>query len=315
MLVKQCLQMGDLLLIRYSIKRFSKLIFLQLLFINSIMNIGCINSNNSSCLQSNLIKNINNQTYKTSNAQNISWHFDKDFNSREQERVKKWLEFCLSSTNSVIGDYPFIVHFYLKKSANASEIVPWAHTIRNREQGVEFYLDLAFDDSILYSDWTAAHEISHLSLPFLGIDKSWFSEGYATFMQEQILIKMGVSSSKMVEEKYMQKFAEYLPGFNSKETMVSCCDSFVQKHNYPAMYWAGAYYFYLIDNKLKDDDLRLSEVIKIYQKNCRLKNESFQALVHSLDSISNHHYFSDYLKVFSSKPASKIVSEWRNNKL
>ena len=79
-----------------------------------------------------------------------------------------------------IGSYPFTVTYYLSRKDNASEPVPWANTVRSGEQAVEFYVDPSYDLSEFLADWTAPHEISHLSIPYVGRSNMWFSEGYAS---------------------------------------------------------------------------------------------------------------------------------------
>ena len=238
-----------------------------------------------------------------------TWHFSKDYTNAEKQRIKKWLRFNLRSVYSVLGEYPFRVHFYLKKYEDASEPAPWAHTIRNKDQGVEFYLCLKYPDSLFYCDWTAPHEISHLSLPFLGKENSWFAEGYATYMQEQVLLQMGYHDSLSLGKEYKLRFDKIAPQFDTTLTMIQNFKDLKAHHNFPAFYWGGAYYFYVVDKQLAAVNSSLSKVIKLYQKDCRNKNQDFNQLIISLDSLSGTAFFTEELIKFRSHSSGFFVEE------
>ena len=91
----------------------------------------------------------------------------------------------------LVGPLSIPIRVEVHRQANASEPVPWAQTVRRRPQGIRLYVDPTFDDAALLDDWTVAHELSHLILPYLGRSEAWFSEGFASFMQFRVLEAMG----------------------------------------------------------------------------------------------------------------------------
>ena len=107
----------------------------------------------------------------------IVWHWEDRFSRQEQQKLKKWLFTITYGVEQTLGIYPFEVHYYIHRRNFASEPVPWANTDRNYKQSVHFHVDPSFSFQEFIDDWTAPHEISHLSIPFVGRNQSWFSEG------------------------------------------------------------------------------------------------------------------------------------------
>ena len=122
---------------------------------------------------------------------NIAWHWEDHFTPVEKEKLVDWLEQTTEAVQSTLGTYPFTIHFYMHRRDYANEPVPWAHTSRGSEQAVHFHVDPNYELKEFLADWTAPHEISHLSIPFLGKENSWFAEGYATYLQCQVMYTMG----------------------------------------------------------------------------------------------------------------------------
>jgi len=125
-------------------------------------------------------------------AQNIQtkvkWKWEDKFSQTEQDSLKLWINTTMKGIEDLVGAYPFEISIYFHKSKSTREPVLWAHTVRGEEQAVHFYVNptyFSYQDFI--SDWTAPHEISHLILPFLGKQNSWFAEGFASYMQYRVM--------------------------------------------------------------------------------------------------------------------------------
>lgn len=240
---------------------------------------------------------------KPKKEQTAHYIFEDSFSHQEQIRLKKWVNTFFNATQEVLGDYPFDTYFYFKKAANSKESVPWAHTIRSKKQGVRFHVDLSFPDSILYNDWTAPHEISHLSLPFLGKSKSWFAEGYASYMQEQIRFHGGFITAQELKLKYKTKFLNAQRCCDSDKPFLENFKELRSEYNFPAFYWGGAYYFYLVDEQLHQNNQSLNGIIQKYQKKFRNQNQDFIHLIDQLDMLSNSKIFSKTLVKFQTQKA------------
>ncbi len=144
----------------------------------------------------------------------IEWHWEDEFSTAERDKVEDWLNSVTGAVESTLGVYPFTVHFYIHRRKGSSEPVPWASTRRQYVQGVDFHIDPSFSLQAFLDDWTAPHEISHLSIPYLGQEQSWFAEGYASFMQYQVMQKLGICSEQEVGEIYAEKIERVRPYYD-----------------------------------------------------------------------------------------------------
>ncbi len=236
---------------------------------------------------------------------NLVYHWNNKF--QDTIKIKKWLNKVFIATQNTLGEFPFDVHLHIAVSDRGGEPVPWAHTDRNDTQSVYFYIDTTYTGIDFLNDWTAPHEISHLTLPFLGKKYSWFAEGYATYMQCQILNVMGQMTKEQVINKYKTKIDKIKSNFLCSSTYLNVLDSLRKKHNYQAMYWGSVNYFIQVDSLLRENGNQgLNSLIKEYQKCCRNKDDSMQDVLSSLDSLTGHDIFNNLMKSFSGLPARKL---------
>ncbi len=238
----------------------------------------------------------------------IVWHWEDSFSPGEKRNVKNWLMKVTSAVEATLGVYPFDLHFYINRRNGSSEPVPWANTRRDNNQGVKFYINPSFAPGSFTEDWTAPHEISHLSIPYLGKQNAWFAEGYASFMQYQIMEKLNVYSRAQVQEKYEEKIEMAKPHYQRSQDFITTARSLQSRHRYPEMYWGSASYFIRLDKNLREEHgTSLPELIKKYQECCRLEDRSVEEVVTSWDKILGEPIFSKLLHTYQSAPASRIL--------
>jgi hypothetical protein len=229
------------------------------------------------------------------------------FTPEEKQKLTSWLDGVSEAVAATFGGYPFQVNLYIHRSSG-NEPVPWAETSRNGEQGVHFYVNTKYSLQDFQRDWTAAHEIAHLSIPFVGRENMWFSEGYASYWQWIILYKQGIYSSTEIEEKYKAKMDLVLPYYDTERSFIETSGKLRSKRNYPGLYWGGACYFFRVDEVLKKEhETSLGEVISAYQSDGRLDDQSLEDLVASLDRISESSVFSEMLETFQNGAAIDAV--------
>lgn len=239
----------------------------------------------------------------------IEWHWEDEFSIAEQDKVEAWLNSVTGAVESTLGIFPFTLHFYIHRRNGSSEPVPWASTRRNYVQGVDFHIDPSFSLQAFMDDWTAPHEISHLSIPYLGREQSWFAEGFASYMQYQIMQKLGICSEQEVGEIYAEKIEGVRPYYDRDQDFVTVARELRSRNHYSVMYWGSASYFIQIDKRLKvEHGLELTGFIKEYQRCCRLKDESFEELIESWDRLLGEPIFSELLRSYQSGPASEILN-------
>ena len=240
---------------------------------------------------------------------NIIWHWEDRFNPEETLKVESWLNSVTNAVESTLGTYPFDLHYFIYRRGGSREPVPWANTRRYNRQGVNFHIDPSYSLESFLADWTAPHEISHLSIPYLGSSNAWFAEGYASFLQYQVMEEMGIYSPEEVKNRYQSKLAMALPYFIGEQDMVTIARSLQKRHLYPQMYWGGASFFVRLDQNLKKEyNTSLSELIKAYQACCRLEDQSIEEVINSWDRLLGTSACSDLLRTYQFAPAS-VVSE------
>lgn len=247
-------------------------------------------------------------SYAEEPRSNIVWHWVDDFSSEEQRKLEEWLNRVTVATEETLGVYPFELHFYMHRREGSREPVPWASTRRHSLQGVDFHVDPSYSLQSFLEDWTAPHEISHLSIPYLGREQAWFAEGYASYMQYQIMHALGIVSREGVEEIYAQKIERVRPSFDRNQDFISVAKDLQSKNRYPDLYWGGASFFMQIDQDLiTEHGQTFPKFIAEYLQCCRFDNESLEELIHTWDHLLGEAIFSELLHSYQSAPASEIL--------
>jgi len=231
------------------------------------------------------------------------------FSAPEQQKLKIWLEQSFHATNQLLGPYPFSTQVHLS-SRIASEPVPWAYTQRFDKQQVFFQVDSSFALSDFQQDWTAAHEFSHLALPLLDRDDLWFAEGFASFMQYQVLqLQQQLAASP--EFWYQQKLQRVAPLLEqSQRPLVSQLKLWLKQRQYKAAYWGSALFFIEADHLLQKQGTRLSQLIQKYQQQNRMTDQNLPQLLSSLDSLADKAVFTPLWHRYQQQPGQRV---WRQH--
>lgn len=243
-----------------------------------------------------------------SSTTSVVWHWENSFSGAEQQKIESWLSEVIGACHSSFGAYPFNTHIHLYKQSNSTEPVPWAHTRRYSSLSVHFYVDTDFSLEAFLNDWTAPHELSHLSLPFLGSEHAWFSEGYASFMQYQLMMEMGVMTHRDVENKYHEKLQMIRPSYTSATDAKSIAMEMQAGNRYPEMYWGGAIYFMILDKQLKEQGASLSGLIREYLVCCRINDDSLTDVLKSWDRILDNSMATKLYREFTTEPSKKVLT-------
>ena len=239
-------------------------------------------------------------------SSSIIW--EDSFDENEKIKLTNWIEEVSSAVSETLGKYPFEIKLYIHRSENAGEPVPWAHTIRSKEQGVHFHVNPDFSLDEFKNDWTAQHEISHLSIPFVGKSNMWFSEGYASYMQYQVMWHQGVLTTAETNEKYKAKLKVNMPKYDSDDNFLEVSARLKKNYDYPAVYWGGACFFIQANTKLmKQKNISLNGVIRKYQQNGRNTDDNIEDVIVSLDRISDSKIFSELMETFINGSAREAV--------
>ncbi|MEH6543281.1 MAG: hypothetical protein V7721_05010 [Porticoccaceae bacterium] len=241
---------------------------------------------------------------------NIVWHWPGSFTESEQAKLTHWIELTIDGVEKKVAPYPFDVHIFFHRLASNKEPVPWANTQRSGRQAVHFYVDPQYSLSDFLKDWTAPHELSHLLIPYVGSEYSWFAEGFASYMQYQVMEAMGVISSPEVSKRYRRHISRAKNRFNfHRVPFVSAASRLRTRGDYVTLYWGGAVYFLQVDRALKSNGSSLIGVLESYVTCCRAKHLSFKYLIQEFDRLSSGTEFSSAMQAFTSTPGFPAYSE------
>jgi len=230
------------------------------------------------------------------------WHWQDEFNENEQKMLKAWVKQTVDGLETYSGPLPFDLHIFFHRKDGSREPVPWAHTERSRIQGVHFHVDTQYSLEAFVEDWTASHELSHLVLPYLGKDMRWFAEGFASYMQYQVMREMGTLSESELQRKLKLRIERADSNYTfPKLTFVESSPYLFAQRKYPVMYWGGSVFFLRVNQRLKQKGTSLQHTLIKFVKCCRTQKHSFDELIRTLDSISDSKIFSAQLAEFNTR--------------
>ena len=132
----------------------------------------------------------------------------------------------------------------------------FGHTGRSGGASIVLFLPTDSDEARLRSDWIAVHEFSHLWHPFVRRQDAWLSEGIATYWQEVLRARVGLTSPEQVWQRLYEgaELGQQASASLSEETQ-----RMPYAHNYQIVYWAGAAIALMMDVALRaHSDGRLS---------------------------------------------------------
>jgi hypothetical protein len=227
------------------------------------------------------------------------------FSSEQQQLLREWIALGVKATRASLGIYPTPLELFVYPR-KSNQPVPWAHTRRDELESIHFYVDTRYSLQDFQHDWTLYHEMAHLALPYLGEQYAWFSEGFASFMQYQLMANVDVLGLPL-EEAYSKKISPHLRWFQTDINAAAIAANLMEKRQYPAAYWGSAWYFILAEQLLQSKHhTTLMAVIERYQQQNRATDDSMQDLMRSLDLLVEDKLFSQLLWRFEQQAARDL---------
>lgn len=235
---------------------------------------------------------------------NLRFHWEDSFNATEKRRLQNWIIRTDTALTELVGELPFTRHIFFHRRDDSGEPVPWAHTQRGSTQGVHFYVDLSYPQQDFDEDWTAPHELSHLVIPYLGRKNAWFAEGFASYMQYQVMMQMGVLTSTDAQQRYTQRIKRAEKKFALDDLpFTEAAPKLRGMGQYPTMYWGGAVYFKQVAQQLDGQGkASLLATLASYVSCCRNDEASLQTLIEQLDQLASGEVFRHCMDEFERQP-------------
>lgn len=218
-------------------------------------------------------------------------------NARQHETISAWIKENADAVASVYGRFPRQTPQILVIAAGQrGEAVLWAHVLRGGGAAVEFFVDETRSLNSFREDWTAAHELSHMLLPYVARDDRWLSEGLASYYQNVLRARDGRLSEQQAWQKLHSGFERGLAGTNSgsldRATIHSGWGTIMR------IYWSGAAIMLKADSKLRmlsGGRQSLDSALAALQECCFERERTWQAreLFSELDRITGTSVFTD----------------------
>lgn len=228
----------------------------------------------------------------------LVYNWKADFSIEEKQKIEKWIGITFNAIENRIGEYPFEVHLFIYRKEGKGEPCPWANTWRYPNQQVHFHVDPSFSLEEFIADWTAPHEFSHLAIPYIGEEETWFSEGFASFMQYEVMNEMKLMTKIECDSAYQSKLSNILDDFSMEKPFAEQAMENRANHNYKAMYWGGASLFIQWNELLLKEGVSLSSLFPDYLSCCRKKSSGVDGVVSHLDEVSGFTFGTNLLKKY-----------------
>lgn len=231
----------------------------------------------------------------------LLFEFESRFSDSEKEKLITWVTEVRDGVEALVGEYPIDIRVRFTRSGSHKP-VPSGRTYRGRQQGIRFHVNPGFSLDELRRDWTAAHEFSHLILPFVGREHAWFAEGFASFMQYQVMHSMGVINAEEVTRRYRSKLDRAARRYHYPDRrFIATTPRLRAERKYPVMYWGGAVFFFRLNEALeRSTGMTVVDLVSDYMACCRRSHSSLFGLAKDLDGITRSAVFSEELESFES---------------
>ncbi len=245
-------------------------------------------------------------------VKDVEMIWQSEFNEEEKTRIRKIMYTFAVQGQRLLGKYPYKLRFYIRRyDADWGPLLGCYVKFGEAVRGVYLGVDMGYPTADFLSSWKVPHEVSHLALPALGTQNSWFYEGFATYMSRQIMKANGHYTADQCDSIYRQKFAEVKPDFDQDGTFLSVILGQTANYNYSAFYWGGASFFYRADEILNSKhNTNLCAVVKTYQKSQRLDDKNLLMVIKSWDAIVGADVFSSLMREYRNVEARTVMSRF-----
>ena len=196
------------------------------------------------------------------------------------EQMQAWIQDSAQMVADLYGRFPRSqAQVLIAPGASGPEPVPWAYVVRGGNPAAHFFINQRRPIKEFFEDWTAAHELSHLLLPFVNTDDMWLSEGMATYYQTVLRARRGRMTAVDAWQSLHAGFArgmESAPGL----TLAQATESMYRDGSYMRVYWEGAAMLLMADVRLRQmtaDKQSLDTALAALNDCCRATDRAWSA--------------------------------------
>lgn len=217
----------------------------------------------------------------------------------DHDAVRRWLGEAATAVSTLYGRFPLdSAQILVLPASRSGEPVPWAQVLRGGGASAHFFINAVASEAELRSDWTAAHELSHMLMPYIDRDDAWLSEGFASYFQNVLRARAGLLSAAEAWQKLDQGFQRGIDGTVEGRSLREASGSMNRDHAYMRVYWSGAAIALMADVRLRqqsDNRQSLGTALEALGTCCLPGTRTWSAheLFLELDELTGTDVFSD----------------------
>ncbi len=210
-----------------------------------------------------------------------------------------WIREGAQALTRVYGRFPVPrAHILVVPVARGGEPVPWGEVQRGGGEAVHLYIDQRRPLSEFRSDWTLAHELSHLLHPATDYDAPWLYEGLASYYQNVIRARSGQLTAEQAWRKLHRGFRRGRRNTDPDQTLAQVAQAMEGHPDYMRVYWSGAALFLRADWQLRaeeDGTRSLDTVLEGLARCCLPSRRRWDPdeLLRRLDSLADRPVFTE----------------------
>ena len=208
----------------------------------------------------------------------IDWR--GDFTAAQKAKLRVWLAAMCETVTRLHGELPRPEIRLALQPYPASSAVPFARVLRNTPEGVLFYINPDKPLADFVNDWTAYHELSHLFIPYPGMDDIWFSEGLARYYQNVLQYRAGLLTAAQATGKLRAGFERGRADTrNASLSLGELSPVMREQLAFMRVYWSGALYFLEADIELRNSTrFTLDDVLRGFGECCLTEERDWTGL-------------------------------------
>ncbi|MEM7608916.1 MAG: hypothetical protein AAF411_26510 [Myxococcota bacterium] len=173
--------------------------------------------------------------------------------------LERWLRVAVQSAQTIGGRFPTTrLHVVIVPLGAGRSPVAFGLVRRGGGASVLLFPHQNASGDALMRDWVAIHELSHLTVPRLDGDR-WLSEGYATYMQEYLRMRLCLFTPQQGLQRMRDRFVTNRLGAGMPLAEES--DAMSRTGSFAHVYWCGAAFFLELDIALHRRGTSLAAIV------------------------------------------------------